>query len=295
MPHHDRKLRDRLQLLVDELLHTLGNTAACEVDTARGQTLQLARLEDRLLMSASPIAAVAEIALMSTEPDSGAMLIAADPSEDAAGVGATSETSDVLHKSYTSYDSDEQSVLSSPATSRGSELIVIDSRVEDADTLLADLLSTDRNFRLLRLDPDEDGLQQITDKLGSIGSVSAIHLISHGRGGELQLGATTLNAETLPQHAAELVAWQHLLMENADLFVYGCDVAVGEKGRFFVDALSKLTGADVASSDDATGAASLGGDWILEHSVGNIDTQMTFSQNVSGAWLADYFTGLRFY
>jgi len=117
----------------------------------------------------------------------------------------------------------------------GPELIVIDYRVQDADTLLSELLNTDRDFRILRLDSDTDGISQITEKLEQVGNVSAIHLLTHGRDGEILLGSTRLNASTLAQHAPELLAWQHSLTSGADLLLYGCDVAETVEGRDFVD------------------------------------------------------------
>ena len=41
--------------------------------------------------------------------------------------------------------------------------------------------------------------------------------------------------------------------------------------------MSRLTGADVAASDNLTGAAAEGGDWNLEYSTGSIDTPLAIS------------------
>ncbi len=54
------------------------------------------------------------------------------------------------------------------------------------------------------------------------------------------------------------------LSQDADLLLYGCDVAATESGVTFLDALAAATGADVAASNGDTGAESLGGDWVLE-------------------------------
>jgi hypothetical protein len=138
--------------------------------------------------------------------------------------------------------------------------------------------------RLLRLDADSDGLSQITDKLEQIGHVSAIHLLTHGKDGEVLLGSTHLNASTLAQHAPELLAWQHSLTANADLLIYGCDVAESVEGRDFLDSLSALTGADIAASIDATGSAAESGDWILEYNLGRIEQPGIFSATVMDTW-----------
>ena len=59
--------------------------------------------------------------------------------------------------------------------------------------------------------------------------------------------------------------------EDADILIYGCDVAAGSTGRAFIDLLAQLTEADVAASTDTTGASFLGGDWTLEAQTGSIE------------------------
>ena len=44
---------------------------------------------------------------------------------------------------------------------------------------------------------------------------------------------------------------------DADLLLYGCDLAASSEGKALIERLASLTGADVAASSDATGAASL--------------------------------------
>ena len=58
--------------------------------------------------------------------------------------------------------------------------------------------------------------------------------------------------------------------EDADLLFYGCDLAGNESGEDLVEFVSAVTGADVAASNDLTGAQELGGDWELEVNVGDI-------------------------
>ena len=61
------------------------------------------------------------------------------------------------------------------------------------------------------------------------------------------------------------------LSDDADILVYGCNFAAGEKGAEAVMLLAGLTGADVAASEDLTGAARQGGDWDLETRIGLIE------------------------
>ena len=60
---------------------------------------------------------------------------------------------------------------------------------------------------------------------------------------------------------------------NADILVYGCDFAKGADGAAAAVELSRLTGGNVAASIDLTGAAKLGGNWVLEDDVGKIHTK----------------------
>jgi hypothetical protein len=47
--------------------------------------------------------------------------------------------------------------------------------------------------------------------------------------------------------------------------IYGCNLAASEDGKALVDSLARLTGTDVAASDDLTGSLDKGGDWELEY------------------------------
>ncbi|RCN75399.1 DUF4347 domain-containing protein, partial [Enterococcus faecium] len=88
--------------------------------------------------------------------------------------------------------------------------------------------------------------------------------MSHGGPGPLQLGDGTFDLHGLDARADALALIGDSLSEQGDLLLYGCDVAAGEAGKAFIDALSAATGADVAASVDTTGPAQLGGDGSLE-------------------------------
>ena len=67
--------------------------------------------------------------------------------------------------------------------------------------------------------------------------------------------------------------------------IYGCNLASTEDGRGLTEALSELSGADVAASDDNTGHALLGGDWDLEYRTGDVETAIAFSIDVQQNWV----------
>ena len=81
--------------------------------------------------------------------------------------------------------------------------------------------------------------------------------------------------------------WRSALAPDADLLVYGCNVAGGQWGFEFIQDLADITGADVAASVDLTGASALGGDWMLESSTGTIEAHTVI--NTAGG---QHFAGL---
>ena len=70
------------------------------------------------------------------------------------------------------------------------------------------------------------------------------------------------------------------------LFFYGCELGGDADGEALINYVSDVTGADVAASDDLTGAADKGGDWDLEVNVGTIETQAVTAAAFEGV-LAD--------
>jgi Ca2+-binding RTX toxin-like protein len=134
------------------------------------------------------------------------------------------------------------------------------------------------------LDPTQDGIAQITATLASRSNISGVHLIGHGSSGSLRLGSTVLNQETIVQYADSLNQWRAALTEDADLLLYGCNVAADSAGQAFVNQLSQLTAADVAASDDLTGNAALGGDWLLEYATGLIESPLALQVQAMEAY-----------
>ncbi|WP_421578228.1 DUF4347 domain-containing protein, partial [Shinella sp. M31] len=102
----------------------------------------------------------------------------------------------------------------------------------------------------------------------------AIHIISHGAPGRLLLGGAQIDATALDAHNQELASLGSALNEGGDILLYGCNIAAGAVGEEFIDLLARYSGADVAASTDATGAAQLGGDWNLERQLGDIEAHV---------------------
>ena len=160
------------------------------------------------------------------------------------------------------------------------EIVFIDAGVADAGKLTDHL---DQGTLTVVLDSRRDGLAQISQALDGLQGVETIHLVSHGGPGYLQLGATTLDANGIEGAAEMITGWQESLSSEADILVYGCQVASGAGGLAFMERLADLTGADVAASVDLTGAADRGGNWTLEASVGAIESDSLFAERAA-AW-----------
>ena len=158
--------------------------------------------------------------------------------------------------------------------SHQASVLFIDNRVLDLATLLSGL---DAGVEVVVIDAGADGLQQIAQTLAGRSDVAAIHIVSHGAAGAVQLGNLTLNSENVQAHGAELAAIGDALGADADIVLYGCGTGAGPAGAALVQSLAQLTGADVAASSDVTGAASLGGNWALEVQVGQIEAALPFS------------------
>ena len=259
------RLKNATRRFVDEALDAV--RAGFDQDETPLRSLEITQLEQRLLMSASPAAAVAEMA-EAAQPIEGHGHTATE--------NTSTESADQIQNSNHENNAEQQRV----------ELVVIDPSAEDHEQLVADLQAQeDRLFEILVLNPREDGISQITDALRDMRDVSAIHLVSHGEKGEVLLGATVLSQNTIQRYAAEMVTWQQSLTADADLLIYGCDLAASEEGIELTNSLNVLLGTDVAASDDDTGAAVFGGDWELEHRVGDIETSVAFSSELQQNWM----------
>ena len=149
-------------------------------------------------------------------------------------------------------------------------------------------MKRDDSLTLVALDSGHDGIAQISAYLSQQQDVDAVHIISHGADGEVLLGNSRLNSTTLDGYAEAIEGWRQALSGDADLLFYGCNLAAGNDGQDLLNSLTLLTGADVAASDDVTGSAQFGGDWVLEYGKGEIETAVAVNretqQNWKGCW-----------
>ncbi|MCK5913785.1 MAG: DUF4347 domain-containing protein, partial [Desulfuromusa sp.] len=168
------------------------------------------------------------------------------------------------------------------------EVVFVNNNVADYELLIADLQGNDDNriLEVVVLDSDRDGIEQISDILADRTNLDAVHFITHGSDGQVNLGNSFLDLDSLESNHSTIQNWGTALNGDADLLIYGCNLASTTTGEQFIDTLAQLTGADVAASDDLTGHKSLGGDWELEYQAGVIDAQVAVSESLQATWMA---------
>ncbi|CDL01236.1 conserved protein of unknown function [Magnetospirillum gryphiswaldense MSR-1 v2] len=157
------------------------------------------------------------------------------------------------------------------------EVAFIDSAVADIPTLVASLRA---GVEVVTIEAGQDALAVMTEWAASHSGYDAIHLLSHGESAHLNLSGNDIGAADLADATtrAELATLGQALKPDGDILLYGCDVASGQAGQDFTVALADITGADVAASDDVTGAAYLGGDWELEVTSGSVESTTALTQ-----------------
>ena len=150
-------------------------------------------------------------------------------------------------------------------------IVFIDSRVTNYQTLI-DGFTQPTEVHVL--DAQSSGLDQMLAILSGRTGIDALHLISHGSQGALYLGSSVLSSDNFNDYLAQLAGIGNTLSPTGDILLYGCNVAQGDAGLAFIQQLAAATAADVAASTDVTGAAALGGDWVLEANTGSIETSV---------------------
>ena len=152
-----------------------------------------------------------------------------------------------------------------PADSR-SQIVFVDSSLPDIQSLIRNIPS---NVEIVFIDSSLDGVDQMAQTLAGRNNVSSISILSHGSDANLYLGTSDLNINSLgTTYANDIAVIRSSLAENAEILLFGCDIAEATDGQAFVNSLAQATGAKVAASTDLTGATSLGGDWTLEYATG---------------------------
>ena len=239
-----------------------------DLDSDTANFRNMCQLEDRILYSASPIGVSAELPIEQVVSDS------------------------VTYHDFAQTDpivADDQvssaDFLPPPPFGSNHELFVIDSRVENLSELLNEHLSDESlNASIIDISSETDGVLQLTEILESYTDLTAIHLFSHGESGAIQLGNTQLSAETFESYSDQIETWGQALKEEGDILIYGCEVAAGPDGQWLINELATTTSADISASTDITGHSDLGGNWILETTIGSKPELPNWLSAVDQTW-----------
>jgi hypothetical protein len=141
------------------------------------------------------------------------------------------------------------------------EIVFIDRNVDYLETLLASLRP---ELDPVLLSDDEPVLLQMSRLVREWDGLEAIHVIAHGRVGEVRFSAGALSLESLAGRAADLRAIGQALGKAGKLLLWSCDTAAGARGSAFIEALESATGAEVRAATGTVGSQPLGGRWELD-------------------------------
>lgn len=140
-------------------------------------------------------------------------------------------------------------------------IIFIDPSLNDAKTLQEMAQSAGCVHTLTHT---KGVLEQIADVVSATENIKSLHIITHGRPGELLLDKHGVSLETLALYGEELTAISQAMGAEGEIYLYGCKVAAGERGAEFVKMIGDITGLKVAAATHKVGHTELGGSWELD-------------------------------
>ncbi len=161
------------------------------------------------------------------------------------------------------------------------KLLFIDSKVENYNYLISQV---DFQTKIVILQPNQNGIDQIYKSLSECCDVDTVHIISHGAKGTLYLGKSILNSENIHLYVESIQQWGKYLSADGEILIYGCQVASGKEGKEFVRQLHQLTGANIAASETLTGNVNRGGNWNLEVIFGQLKSALAFTPEVRASY-----------
>jgi large repetitive protein len=140
------------------------------------------------------------------------------------------------------------------------EIAFIDRGVDDLATLLEGLRP---DVEPILLSNEEPATRQIARTVRGHQGLDAIHVIAHGRPGEVLFSAGLLNAQTLTNQAADLADIGAVLKDGRGLLFWSCETGQGRSGSDFLDAFARV-GVRVAASAGLIGSAEKRATWQVE-------------------------------
>jgi hypothetical protein len=173
------------------------------------------------------------------------------------------------------------------AKPRFREIAFIDSAVADSGALLSGLRPEVEAILLPRTEP---AVEQMVQALEGRENIEAIHVLAHGRPGEVSFAAGALSSQMINEIAG-LPRFGAALGTEGTLFLWSCQTGAGKSGAAFIDALARKTGARVAAASGLVGAASRQGTWILDRGSGPGRQPLTPEATTTFAGVLATFTG----
>ncbi|NEO86842.1 MAG: DUF4347 domain-containing protein, partial [Spirulina sp. SIO3F2] len=165
------------------------------------------------------------------------------------------------------------------------QVVFIDARADNPTDLL---FGAEAGTIAQLIERDENGVSVISEQLAviseSVGELESVAIVAEGNEGNFWLGNQWIRSENIADYAAQLQTWGEALTTNADILLYSCFTALGATGEALVQSIADMTGADVAASVNATGSSNYGGDWVLEHSTGEMGAGNPFSVETLANW-----------
>ena len=180
-------------------------------------------------------------------------------------------------------------VLQPLAANNAREVVFIEDNLSDWQLLSSRLAS---HAQIIVLDSSQDGLTQVAAHLAARqpGSLDAIHVLSHGAAGQLNLGGSTLTQDTLGQYTWAFNTIGRALSEQGDLLLYGCEVGAGEAGQALVHSIAAFNAErgcqispDLYVLSDLAGCATVaasGDDYLIPSSILNATVSGLVSRSI---------------
>ena len=113
------------------------------------------------------------------------------------------------------------------------------------------MVSLNPDSDLFVIDPNQDGIKQITKILGKRKrhNIKTLRIIAaiNGNQDSLKLGLTQLNIHTLEAYLDDLQQWKNALSSQSEILIYGCLVGVESIFQDFIHQLARIIGTDVGA------------------------------------------------
>ncbi|MEG4516906.1 DUF4347 domain-containing protein, partial [Microcoleus sp. AT9b-C3] len=162
-------------------------------------------------------------------------------------------------------------------TASRKNLAIVDSKVENYQEFL---WGVKNDTEVILLDRYRDGIEQIAEIAASRHSLNSIQIVAHGASASVEIGRAELNIHNIETYSSQLQQWGKALNETGSILLLSCNTGAGESGIKFIQKISEITGANIAASNNLTGSAALGGNWELEITTGQINTELAFEKKV---------------